>query len=190
MFLCAIACQRDDTNSGVCLFDSKIGVWPIVEYWAAQRAGIHREWGTMITTPVSCTKDKYCQMLIEKVIPAIKAKWPDHQNRNIVWQQDSAYAPVCSADIIFGVHAMSGNWNILIETQPARSPDCNILYLSFFRVLQSLQWMSRYVGSVDGLIAQVLDAYRMFEPRKIDFEFPTLQTVLDCILCYHRGNTF
>ena len=33
--------------------------------------------------------------------------------------------------IIFGVHARSGNWNISLETQPARSPDCNILDLPF-----------------------------------------------------------
>ena len=38
---------------------------------------------------VNCTRDRYRQMLIENVIPAIKEKWPD-RNRNISIQQDGA----------------------------------------------------------------------------------------------------
>ena len=36
----------------------------------------------------------------------------------------------------------------------------------------------------------MLRAFREFEPRKIDFGFLTLQTVLDDILCHHGGNEF
>ena len=36
----------------------------------------------------------------------------------------------------------------------------------------------------------MLGAFTLFEPRKIDFGFLTLQTVLDEILCYHGGNEF
>ena len=64
-----------------------------MENWAAQRRSIHRERGMIITKPVLCTKDKYGQMLIEKVIPVIKARWPD-QNRNIVLQQNGAPAHI------------------------------------------------------------------------------------------------
>jgi ribosome-associated protein YbcJ (S4-like RNA binding protein) len=36
----------------------------------------------------------------------------------------------------------------------------------------------------------VLQSFRIFEPRKIDFGFLTLQTVLDNMLCHHGGNEF
>ncbi len=35
-----------------------------------------------------------------------------------------------------------------------------------------------------------MQAFRNFEPRKIDFGFLTLQTVLDDIHCCHGGNEF
>ena len=87
VFLCAIARPRYDKDTGECLFDGKIGMWPIVEHNAAMRRSVNRERGTIITTPVSCTRDKYRQMMIEKVIPAIKNKWPD-RDRDILIQQD------------------------------------------------------------------------------------------------------
>ena len=189
MFLCAIARPRYDKDTGECLFDGKIGMWPIVEQHVAMRRSVNRERGAIITTPVSCTRDKYRHMMIEKVIPAIKNKWPD-RDRDILIQQDGAPAHILGDDIEFGVHACAGNWNIRIETQPTKSPDSNVLDLSFFRALQSLQWKSSHESTIDGLIAQVLRAFREFEPRKIDFGFLTLQTVLDDILCHHGGNEF
>jgi hypothetical protein len=65
-----------------------------------------------------------------------------------------------------------------------------VLDLSFFRALQSLQWKVPHENTIDGLIQQVMQAFRNFEPRKIDFGFLTLQTVLDDILCCHGGNEF
>jgi hypothetical protein len=189
MFLCAIARPRYDQETGECLFDGKIGMWPIVEYNAARRSSVNRVRGTVITTPVSCTKDKYRQMMIEKVLPAIKQKWPDRE-RDILIQQDGAPAHISQDDIEFVAQAQTGNWNIRIETQPAKSPDTNVLDLSFFRALQTFQWKQSHEVSIDGLIEQVMRAFTLFDPRKIDFGFLTLQTVLDDILCHHGGNAF
>jgi hypothetical protein len=188
MFLCAIARPRYNDN-GECLFDGKIGMWPIVEYRAAQRRSDNHERGDIVTRPVKCNRDKYRELMIEKVLPAIKEKWP-HNERDILIQQDGAPAHIFADDVEFGLQARAGNWNIRLETQPAKSPDTNVLDLSFFRALQSLQWKSPRANDIDGLIHQVLQSFRIFEPRKIDFGFLTLQTVLDNILCHHGGNEF
>jgi hypothetical protein len=66
-----------------------------------------------------------------------------------------------------------------LEKQPAKSLDTNVLDQSFFRALQAKQWLLGSETTIDGLIAQVLQAFAEFEPRKIDCGFPTLQTLLE-----------
>ena len=84
----------------------------------------------------------------------------------------------------------TGNWQIRVLTQPAQSPDTNILDLSFFRALQSAQWDHGFATKIDGLIAQVMRAYNEFCPRKIDFSFLTLHSCLDEILASNGGNSY
>ncbi len=45
-------------------------------------------------------------------------------------------------------------------------------------------------NNIDALIAQVRRAFELFEPRKIDFGFLTLQTCLDEILGVHGDNDY
>jgi hypothetical protein len=45
-----------------------------------------------------------------------------------------------------------------------------------FRALQAKQWSLGSETTIDGLIAQVLQAFAEFKPRKIDCGFLTLQT--------------
>ena len=76
MFLCAIARPWYNDNNE-CLFDRKIGMWPIVKYGEAQRRSQNRARDVIITKPVKCERDKYRELMIEKVLPAIKENWPD-----------------------------------------------------------------------------------------------------------------
>jgi hypothetical protein len=56
-------------------------------------------------------------MLIEKLIPAIRLKWPDRGPlRTITIQQDGATALIPSTDQEFNEHARQGVWNIRLET--------------------------------------------------------------------------
>ncbi len=80
MILCALACPRFDDN-GNCTFDGKIGMWPFVEEVEAQRRSDNRPRGTIITRVVSCDKNRYCEYLIQKVLPAIRLKWPDRDRQ-------------------------------------------------------------------------------------------------------------
>ena len=188
MFLAAVARPRYDEN-GVCTFDGKIGMWPFVERVAAQRRSANRERGAIVTNPISCTRRIYRQMLVEEVVPAIKAKWPD-RNRNIILQQDGASAHIPADDMEFGLVARTGTWNINILTQAPKSPDTNVCDLSFFRALQSEQWRSGVEDTIEGLISQVLRAFESFDERKNDFGFLTLQCCLDDILICNGGNDY
>lgn len=188
MFLAAVARPRYNEN-GECIFDGKIGMWPFVERVAARRTSANRVRGTIVTTPISCTRRVYRKMLVEDVIPAIKAKWPD-RNRDIVLQQDGASAHIPVDDMEFGLVARAGLWNIKILTQAPKSPDTNICDLCFFRALQSEQWRSGVEDTIDGLIGQVLRAFERFDERKNDFGFLTLQCCLDDILCCNGGNDY
>jgi hypothetical protein len=188
MFLAAVARPRYDEN-GQCTFDGKIGMWPFVERVAARRRSVNRERGAIVTTPISCTRRIYRQMLIEDVIPAIKAKWPD-RNRDIILQQDGALAHIPADDMEFGLVARTGTWNINILTQAPKSPDTNVCDLSFFRALQSEQWRSGVEDTIEGLIAQVLGTFERFNERKNDFGFLTLQCCLDDILKNNGGNDY
>ena len=188
MFLCALARPRFAPN-GDCLFDGKIGMFPIVESVVAQRTSRHRPRGANIVRPVNVTKERYRQLIVEKVVPAIKEKWPC-RNRNIVIQQDGASSHIDEDDAAFVEVAQTGTWNITLETQPPKSPDLNVLDLSFFRALQSYQWRSGFVNTIEELIVQVQRAYETFPPRSIDFAFLTLQCCIDDILAIHGDNDY
>src|SRR5690242_8698016 len=75
MFLAAVARPRWDTFRNK-TFDGKLSMWPFITVELAQRASKHRKKGTLITKPVNVTRKEYSDFIINKVIPAIKAKWP------------------------------------------------------------------------------------------------------------------
>ena len=129
--------------------------------------------------------------MIDKVIPAIRLKWPDRgMNRTVVIQHDGASAHIPENDVEFTQAAKQGVWNICLETQSVKSPDTNVLDLSFFRALQAKQWSLGSETRIDGLIAQVLRAFGEFEPRRIDCGFLTLQTCLNDRIEVNGGNDY
>ena len=137
MFLCAQARPRWDNNANQ-MWDGKIGIWPIGEYKPATRTSVNRPAGTPVWKNQKVNKDKYRELLLEKVIPAIKDKWPRQSwNDNTVViriQQDGASAHISPDDEAFnaGLVDLQVHNKILLYTQPARSPDTNINDLGFF----------------------------------------------------------
>ena len=138
MFLCAQARPRWDNNANQ-MWDGKIGIWPIGEYIPAVRNSVNRPAGTPVWKNQSVDKNRYRALLLEKVIPAIKDKWPRQSwNDNTVViriQQDGASAHISPDDEAFnaGLVDLQVHNKILLYTQPARSPaDTNINDLGFF----------------------------------------------------------
>jgi hypothetical protein len=76
MILTVVARPRFDSN-GNCTFDGKIGCFPFVTYVAAKRSSANRVARTMKMKSIdSITQAVMRDYLIDKVLPAIHAKWP------------------------------------------------------------------------------------------------------------------
>jgi hypothetical protein len=108
--------------------------------------------------------------LINKVLPAIKEKWPpEHAHETIFIQQDNAPCHVSSDDEEFQRAAFEGGFDIRLICQPANSPDLNVLDLGFFSAIQSLQ-QKIATKKVDELIEAVESAFQWHTIRNILFE--------------------
>ena len=131
MFLCAVARPKHDTHSNV-QFSGKIGIWPFVKVVAAQRSSRHRARGTMEIKPVNVTKEVYLDMMLQKVLPAIKANCPlGMKSRRIILQQDNAppHRSFTNANPAVVTKLEELGLNLEIRNQPANSPDLNVLDL-------------------------------------------------------------
>jgi hypothetical protein len=189
MFLCAVARPRG-------AWDGKIGIWPFVEQIPAARNSANRVAGTLETKCVNVTKEVYGDMIINKVLPMVKEKWPAGASKVIFLQHDNAschfkkdwpqWMEACEAAAVDG-------WEFKLTGQPPNSPDLNILDLGFFRALQSAQWdfsESDHQTSKDDLILAVKAAFEGFDHRKLNFNFLTLQSCVEEILRCHGDNTY
>jgi hypothetical protein len=138
MFLCVTGRPRFDAD-GNCTFDGKIGMFPFVTEKPAERRSGNRARGTMETKPLNVTRLVSREFLIQKVLPAIKEKWPLEDRWSPIFiQQDNAKTHVLPNDPEFLEAAAAGGWNISLICQPPNSPDTNILDLGLFAALQSL----------------------------------------------------
>jgi hypothetical protein len=146
------------------------------------------------------THDKYREMLIDDVVPAIMEKWPIGEWSNPAYkikiQQDGAGAH-CSAEdntLMAAIHELEENGimapgKISFFTQPAQSPDLNILDLGLFNALQQAYYGSSPTNSLE-IIECVQEAYKQYPANKINRLFVTQQSVFNCILEHHGDNTF
>jgi len=84
----------------------------------------------------SVKKDTIRQFLIEKVLPAIKEKWPaQERGLPIFIQQDNARTHIDVNDPAFVQAAQADGWDIRLTCQPQNSPDLNVLDLGFFAAI-------------------------------------------------------
>ncbi|CAN0511225.1 unnamed protein product, partial [Discosporangium mesarthrocarpum] len=88
MFLAAVARPRM-ISDGV-WFDGKIGIWTIADTVAAMCSSNNRKKGTMMLKPATINAERYKELMIDKVIPAIKARMPRPPGHTIFVQQDGA----------------------------------------------------------------------------------------------------
>ena len=178
------------------MWDGKIGIWPIGEYKAAQRGSVNRPAGTMEWHNKNICMDVYRQLLLEKVIPAIKSKWPrvDYNNPNytIIIQQDGATTHIPAHDRAFATSLEElgvPEGKIELLTQPANSPDLNLNDLGFFASLQSAYYQNCPRNSIE-LIDMVNEAYEDYPSHKINRIWLTLQSCMNEIIKVHGCNQY
>ena len=140
MFLCVYA--RPRFRNGECVFDGKIGCFPLVTFEQAIRGSQNRLRGEQVIKPItSITRDVIREFMINKVLPAIRAKWPrEDVNKPIFIQQDNAPSHLKVEDPIFCEAAKQEGFHIWLICQPPNSLDFNILDLGFFRAIQAIQY--------------------------------------------------
>lgn len=189
MFLAAVARPRYDPHKKA-MFDGKIGIWPFVVQEPAKRSSKNRAKGTIITKPVEVKREEYVKMIAEKVIPAIKEKWPiGSKSISIKIQQDNArpHADIKQPDIIAAGH--SDGWNINLVCQPPNSPDLNALDLGFFNAIQSLQHQHA-PNNIDELIAAAETSFRDYPDEKLNDVFLSLQKCMESIMLAKGDNGY
>ncbi|XP_010682252.3 uncharacterized protein LOC104897130 [Beta vulgaris subsp. vulgaris] len=189
MFLAAIA-RPWLGPTGDILWDGKIGIFPFIDEVRAQRWSANRPAGTIEKkAKQSITKETIREMIINKLLPAIRAKWPENGCKEIWIQQDNARPHIQPNDAEFLEACREGGFEINIICQPAQSPDLNILDLGFFKAIQSIQHQS-FPKTVDELIKSVEDAYTVYEPRIINYTWIHLMYVMVEILKVKGGNNY
>jgi hypothetical protein len=73
-------------------------------------------------------------------------------------------------------------WTFQLKTQPAQSPDLNMLDLSFFSALKHDLAHVRYANNVNQLIQNVKAAYQNYDPVSINNQWGHLYDVYRTVL--------
>ncbi|XP_074298849.1 uncharacterized protein LOC141629805 [Silene latifolia] len=156
MFMSAIGRPKYGSN-GELIFDGKIGIWPFVIQVPAQRNSKNRPMGTVETKCIeSINKQLTKEMILNCVLPAIKAKWPSNVSKHIIIQQDNARPHFSNDDPDFKKATTSDGWQIELAYQTPNSPNLNVLDLGFFlgqsnlsnKKKQSMKECIQYVQNV------------------------------------------
>ncbi|ETV85691.1 hypothetical protein H257_02296 [Aphanomyces astaci] len=159
-------------------FDGKIGTWHFTEVVPAAPSSRNRPAGTLELRPINVTRTIYKRILIDNVIPAIKAKWPAEATRSVIIQQDNARPHVSPWDIDIVQACTSTGWSMQLKCQPPNSPDLNLLDLGFFIAIQALQ-QTHHSNTYKDIVNATTKAWRDVEPWSLERNFLTLQ----CCLC-------
>jgi hypothetical protein len=99
MFLCV--CARPRFRNGECIFDWKIGCFPLVTYENAVRRSQNRLHREQVIKPItSITRDVIRDFMVNRVLPTIQAKWA-REDVNKLIQQYNAPSHLKVDDSIF-----------------------------------------------------------------------------------------
>jgi hypothetical protein len=127
-------------------------------------------------------------MLEDHLIPALLLKWPRGGNRKIRIQQDGAKAHIADDDEWFAESLAEVGLNAELYTQPANSPDTNILDLGFFRAIQSAN--DEVNLDETSLIDHVQRVYDEYPREKINRSWLTLQLCMNMTIEDYGGNNY
>ena len=186
MFLCVVARPRYDTNKNA-WFDGKIRIWPIGKWELAKQSSKKRTKGMPVWKNQSIMWDVYQEYLIQKLLPAIKQKWPMNNGR-IRLQQDGAKSHILDDDKEFKEAVDDIGLNLTVYTQLPNSPDTNILDLGFFRAIQLFNYDCP--TNEEELIKSVEKAYGEYPMRKLNNVWLTLRSCFNMIIENDGGNDY
>ncbi|KAG6592671.1 Transposase, Tc1-like protein [Phytophthora cinnamomi] len=188
MMLAVVGRPRWGEASGS-FFDGKLGIWPFIVREAAVRSSTKRPAGTIVTKEGRVNQGTYCAMLIEKLLPAVRERWPAARDGvHVRVQQYNAPAHISVDDAQFADTVQQQELDIELCCQPPNSPDLNCLDLGLFAVIQARQHL-RTPRSFDELIDAVTAVYWELPPSTINAAL-SLQGSMDLCIQDTGGNTF
>ena len=190
MFLAVVSQPRWDSSHNQ-YFNGKLGIWPFVKYVAAKHGSRNRPKGTIETKAMtSVTNMEYAQFITDKLLPAIRDKWPRscpyHQPKI---QPDNARPHVQPINQRFLDAVASIGMNVQLAYHPSNSPDMNILNLDFFNAIQLLQHQQR-CKNIDELIATIEKAYTNVPHEKFNNVFLLWQQCMIEVLKVGGSNNY
>ncbi|CAM9261350.1 unnamed protein product, partial [Discosporangium mesarthrocarpum] len=184
MFLAAVARTRM-ISDGV-WFNGKVVIWPIADTVEAMHSSKNRKKGTMMLKPATINAERYKELMIDKVIAAIKARMPRPPGHAIFVQQDGA-KPHTGRGIMEAIQAKAGD-SVILEAQPANSPDLNVNDLCFFYSIQQLK-EDVGVSSPEELVA-TMEAFDVYRRETLERVWQGLFVVLREVLGSKGDNSY
>ena len=186
MFLCVVARPRYNMNKNT-WFDRKIGIWPIRKWEPVKQSLKKCTKGTPVWKNQCIKRDVYREYLIQKLLPAIKRRWPMNNGR--IWlQQDGTKSHILEDDEEFKEVVDKIGLNLTVYTQSPNSPDTNILDLGFFRAIQAFN--DDCTANEKELIKLVEKAYGEYPLHKLNHVWLTLQSCFNMIIENDGGNDY
>ncbi|KAE8896586.1 hypothetical protein PF003_g19167 [Phytophthora fragariae] len=187
--LAAVARPRYN-EAGECIFDGKLGTWPFVVHTLAERTSRNRPAGTPLVKAVTATKENYREMLIDKLLPAIRSKWPGGgRGTGITIQQDNASPHIDTKDSAFCAAVDALDLNVVLKFQPPNSPDLNCLDLGAFHAIQARQQL-RSPRTLAELVAATIEAYWELPDETLNNIFLSLQCAMESCIREQGENTY
>ncbi|KAK8485570.1 hypothetical protein V6N13_068205 [Hibiscus sabdariffa] len=167
-----LGCQDEGYHSGLVKPGGfRIGIFPFVFKELTRRNSKNRKVGTLETKPISSvTKDVTRSCLIDKVLPAIRAKWPSYSDKTIFIRQDNAKPHIGIDNEEFLQATSVDDSNFHMSFQPPNSPDLNVLDLGYFRAIQSLQHQESPT-TIDELVKVVEKSFDELAPESLNNVF-------------------
>ncbi|CAM9467804.1 unnamed protein product, partial [Discosporangium mesarthrocarpum] len=151
------------------------------------RSSKTRKKGTMMLKPATVNEERYKELMIDKVMAAIKARMPRPPGHAIFVQQDGA-KPHTREGVMEAIQAKAGD-SIILETQPANSPDLNVNDLGFF---YSIQQLKEDVGvfSSEDLVEATMEAFDVYPRETLERVWQSLFAVLGEVLGSKGDNSY
>lgn len=190
MFMAAVARPQYDAHRKR-YFNGKIGVWPFITNEPARRNSKNRPRGTLETKAItSVTKDVIKEMIVSKVMPAIREKMPlSRKSCPVYIQQDNAKPHASAGDTSLLEEGLKEGWNIVMTNQPPNSPDFNVLDLGFFNSIQSLTQRDA-PKNIDELIESVGVAFENLSHETLDNTFISYQKAMESSMKLGGSNQY
>lgn len=174
--------------------NGKVGCWPIARLSNDRASG---SW--IISISESSAFDNYKQMMIERVLPALRSGCPRSISHNsndtpkvLYLQADSSYIHYkLGKDPVFLAACRAEGFHFKLRRQPPLSPDLNVVHLGFFNHMQSSPtWRQQIFSTPEAVITAVYQAWRDYSNEALNDVYLTLQSVMTATICDAGNNGY